>query len=210
MRGGVVEVVVLVDEEGDAVDGGFFGEDFLVFVVIVDGLLDGLLEGLFEDVVLVGFSIFAWLFVLGVGLGVGLGLKFGGGGRFRRGDRVNGSLGLGLGVGFLDLYLNLGFNGSLLDDFGFLGVLTRLLDLNLGFNGSLLDDFGLLGVLTRLLDFGFIARCVDEILNDVLVGNVALNGDGLLGARLANLGLLDGLVLGGDELLHDLGIGRGL
>jgi len=201
---------VLVDEEGYAIDGGFFGEDFLVVIVVID---DGLL---FEDVVLIEFSIFAWLFVLGVGLGVdlgiGLGLKFGGGSRFRSGNRVNRCLGLGLGIvlGFLDL--DLGFNWSLLDDFGLLGVLARLLllDLNLGFNGSLLDNFSLFGVLARLLDFGFIARGVDEILNDVLVGNIALNGDGLLGPRLANLGLLDRLVSGSDKLLHDLGVGRGL
>jgi len=203
---------VLVDEEGYAVDGGFFGEDFLVIVFVVDD------DGLFYNVVfvLVEFSIFAGLFVLvlGVGLGVGLGLKFGGGGRFRSGNRVNRCLGLGLG--FLDLYLgfngslNLGFNRSLLDDFRLLGILARLLLLDFGFDGSLLDNFSLLGVLARLLDFGFIARCIDEILNDVLVGNIALNGDGLLGPRLANLGLLDGLVLGCDELLHDLGVGRGL
>jgi len=205
---------MLIDEEGNAVDGGFLGEYFLLVVVI--GVGDGLGRlgllslglGLCLSLGLclwlclwlcLGLCLGLWLCLwlcLGLCLGLGLG-------------RLSGSLNdlglLGLGL----LLLGLGNRNRSLNDLGLLGL--GLLLLGLGNRNRSLLDLGLLGILARLLDLGsLVASGVDKVLDDVLVGGVALYSDRLLGARLAHLGLLDGLVPGDDVLLHDLGIGTGL
>jgi hypothetical protein len=213
----VVKVIVLVDEEELSVDVGFLGKDFfvIVVVVVVSGLGSVFGLGLWS-----GFGSLLGLARLLVGLG---GKRLGG--KRSDGKRLSGSLhrksGVLLGLARL-LVLGLScrkrldLNRSLHRNGGVLLGLARLLVLGLSRRKSL--DLGrngllgvLLGVLPRLLllDSGSVrsvASGIHEILNDI-IGSVTLNSDRLLGPRLAHLGLLDGLVLGGDELLHDLGVG---
>jgi len=201
----VVKVIVLVDEEELSVDEGFLGKDFFVIVVVV---VSGLGLGS-------GFGS-----LLGLArLLVGLGGKRSDGKRLNRSLHRNGGFLLGLarllvlglsGRKRLDLNRSLHRNGGVLLGLARLLVLglSRRKSLDLGRNGLL---GVLLGVLPRLLllDSGSVrsvASGIHEVLNDI-IGSVTLNSDRLLGPRLAHLGLLDGLVLGGDELLHDLGVG---